>query len=46
MWFQYDFAPLHYTVVKCVNGCLKIILHVGQVADVKLEFLGLHAHLT
>jgi hypothetical protein len=46
MWFQQDGAPLHHIVVKCVNGSLKIILDAELVADVKLEFLGPHAHLT
>jgi hypothetical protein len=36
----------HITVVKYVNCCLKIILDAGLVTDVKLQFPGLHAHLT
>jgi hypothetical protein len=34
------------TVLKCVNDCSKIILGARLVADVKLQFPGLHAHLT
>jgi hypothetical protein len=32
--------------MKCVNGCLKIILDTKWVTDVKLEFPGLYAYLT
>jgi hypothetical protein len=36
----------HITIVKCVSGCPKIILDAGLVADVKLLYSGLQAHLT
>jgi hypothetical protein len=44
--FTCGFNPtvLHYiTVVKCVNGCPKIILDTGLVTDVKLHSPGQHA---
>jgi hypothetical protein len=38
---------LHHTaVVNYVSSCPKIILDAGLVADVKLQLLGLHTHLT
>jgi hypothetical protein len=36
----------HIKNIRCVNGCPQIILAVGLVADEKLQFSGLHAHLT
>jgi hypothetical protein len=36
----------HLSVVKCVSGCPIIILDSGLVAEVELQFPGLHAHLT
>jgi hypothetical protein len=36
----------HITVMKCVSGCRKIILDTGLDVDVKLQFHGLHTHLT
>jgi hypothetical protein len=36
----------HITAVKCVKGCPKMFLDARLVADVKLQFPGLHAHLT
>jgi hypothetical protein len=47
--FTYDLnmIVLHQiTVMKCVNSCPSIILDAWLVADVKLKFFGLHAHLT
>jgi hypothetical protein len=46
VWLQQGGAPLYHTEVRCVNGTLKFILDAELVADVNLEFLGLHAHLT
>jgi hypothetical protein len=36
----------HITILKCVNGCPKIIVDAALDADLKLQFPGLHAHLT
>jgi hypothetical protein len=36
----------HITVVKCVRACRLTILAGGLVADAKLQFPGLHVHLT
>jgi hypothetical protein len=36
---------LHVTVVKCVSGWPEIILGVELVTDMKLQHLGLHAHM-
>jgi hypothetical protein len=36
----------HIAITKCVNGCPKIIPDAGLVADVKLKFRHLYAHLT
>jgi hypothetical protein len=47
--FAYGFNMMvlqHITDVKCVNGCPKIILHAALVVDMKLQFPGLHIHLT
>jgi hypothetical protein len=43
----FNTAVLHHnTAVKCFNCCPKIIPDAGLVLDVKLQFPGLHAHLT
>lgn len=36
----------HVTGVKCVKGCLKIILEAGLLVEVKLQFPGLYTHIT
>jgi hypothetical protein len=44
--YGFNTAVPHITVVKCAKGCPKVILDAGLVADMKLQFPGLHAHLT
>jgi hypothetical protein len=42
---QHDYAPPHQSY-ELRHGCPKIILDFSMVAEVKLQFPGLHAHLT
>jgi hypothetical protein len=43
----FSFMVLHYiTIMKCLSDCLKMMLDVGEVTVVKLQFSGLHTHLT
>jgi hypothetical protein len=43
----FNMVVLHHIIVaKCVDGGSKIILDTGLVVDMKLQFPGLHAHLT
>jgi hypothetical protein len=44
--YGFNMTVLHYiTIMKCVNGCPKIVLDTGLVTDVKLQVPGLHAVL-
>jgi hypothetical protein len=45
IWFQHDDAPTYHSR-EVLSGCPKLILDVGLVEDVKLQFSGLHALLT
>jgi hypothetical protein len=36
----------HITMAICVTVCLKLMLESGFVSNLKLQFPGLHAHLT
>jgi hypothetical protein len=45
LWFPHHGAPPP-TDVKCFSGRPKLILDAGLLTNMKLQFPGLHAHLT